>query len=212
MLHKTSFTFGPFAENTWLFWNNDKQCMIVDPGCYTHQEQAELESFILVNSLEPVLLINTHAHIDHILGNAFVHRKFGLIPWLNKLDEDIYEGGERYGAVWGIRLETPPNPRFGLEHGSKITLGSDEFEVRFTPGHTPGEVCLVNHQQEFVIAGDVLFRMSIGRTDLPGGNHQTLIQSIKEQLFTLPDNYEVLCGHGPSTNIGFEKANNPFLG
>ena len=211
MLHKTYFTFGPFAENTWLFWTDDLQCMIVDPGCYTKSEQAELEGFITEHNLNPVLLINTHGHIDHILGNAFVHRKYGLTPWLNRLDLDIYQGGERYGAVWGITLETPPDPQLGLEHGSQISLGEEAFEVLFTPGHTPGEVCLVHTAQEFVIAGDVLFRMSIGRTDLPGGHHPTLIQSIQEQLFKLPDSFEVFCGHGPSTTIGFEKLNNPFL-
>jgi len=185
--------------------------MIVDPGCYTKSEQAELEGFITENNLNPVLLINTHGHIDHILGNAFVHRKYGLTPWLNRLDLDIYQGGERYGAVWGITLETPPDPQLGLEHGSQISLGEETFEVLFTPGHTPGEVCFVHTAQEFVIAGDVLFRMSIGRTDLPGGDHPTLIQSIQELLFKLPDSFEVFCGHGPSTTIGFEKLNNPFL-
>lgn len=211
MLHRKSFTFGPFAENTWVLWNDDRACMIIDPGCSNPSEQHHLQTFISARGLFPELLINTHAHIDHILGNAFIHRTYGLIPHLHPEDLFIYQGAERYGAVWGIRLETPPEPILDLQPGVPLKLGSEELEVRFTPGHTPGEVSLVSHTSRFVIAGDVLFRQSIGRTDLPGGDYPTLIQSIKEKLLTLPDDYAVCPGHGEETTIGFERQGNPFL-
>jgi len=211
MLQRTSFTFGPFAENSWLVWDEYKNCIIIDPGCYTAAEERTLEDFILHNDLKPVLLINTHAHIDHILGNAFVKRVWGLSPHLHPDDVKLYFGAEQYGAVWGIKVPNLPEPETELLQKDALFLGAHRFEIRFTPGHCPGEVCLVQHEHAFVIAGDVLFNGSIGRTDLPGGDYETLISSIKRELLTLPDHFEVCCGHGAETTIGKERTSNPFL-
>ncbi len=211
MVQLASFTFGPFSENTWLIWDEELNCMVVDPGCYTQDEEQQLEGFIREKKLKPCMLVNTHAHIDHVLGNAFVNRVWGLKPHLHPADVDLYFGAETYGAVWGIRVPSLPEPETELLQQSELHLGKHRFEIRFTPGHAPGEVCLVQHEQGFVIAGDVLFNGSIGRTDLPGGDYATLIESIRRELLSLPDHFEVCCGHGDETTIGKERASNPFL-
>jgi glyoxylase-like metal-dependent hydrolase (beta-lactamase superfamily II) len=211
MLHIQSFTHNPFQENTWLIWEQNGDCIIIDPGCYTEEERNQLADFIRENSLNPVQLINTHCHIDHVLGNPFVHRKYGLTPEIHPLELPLFNAVEQYGTMWGIRSEAQPEPQLSLEAGQKIKLGASELSVIFTPGHSPGEICLYCEQQQFLIAGDVLFHESIGRTDLPGGNHKTLLESINRELMILPDEVSVHPGHGPSTTIGHERGYNPFL-
>jgi len=211
MLTLHSFTQNPFQENTWLIWSEDGECIIVDPGCYTEEERQELSDFIEKKNLKPVRLINTHCHIDHVLGNPYVNRKYGLTPEIHSLDLPLLKAVEQYGSLWGIRSEVQPEPILSLEHGQKIRVGTNELSVIFTPGHAPGEVSLYCEKQQFLIAGDVLFYESIGRTDLPGGDHQRLLQSIREQLMILPNETAVHPGHGPSTTIGHERKYNPFL-
>jgi len=211
MLRLHSFTHNPFQENTWLIWAEDGACLIIDPGCYTRDEQTELSDFISNNNLNPTRLINTHCHIDHVLGNPFVSRTYNLKPEIHPFDLNLLNAVEQYGLLWGINSEKQPEPELSLVHGQKIGIGNDELMVIFTPGHSPGEVSLYCEGQQFLIAGDVLFHESIGRTDLPGGNHQTLIKSIQEQLMILPDDVEVHPGHGSSTTIGHERKFNPFL-
>jgi len=211
VLHFESLTFGPFAENTWIVSQSSGQCWIIDPGCYGVSEEEELLQFIESRKLKPVALINTHAHIDHILGNAFVHRTWGLQPLLHPLDLEIYRAAPQYGQLWGIRLGELPEPELTSLTGTELLLDDEPFEIRFTPGHTPGEVCLIHHASKTVVAADVLFRGSIGRTDLPGGDYNTLIHSIQTSLMSLPDDYRVCSGHGPETTIGHERSHNPFL-
>ncbi len=211
MIQIAFFTFNPFQENTYVLYDETNECIIIDPGCYTPLEQAELSTFIENNNLKPVRLILTHCHIDHILGCRYITERYNLISETNKIEIPIFENAERAAAIFGIRLEKPPAPGKFIDEKDVIKFGESSLQILFTPGHSPGSLCFYNKEQKFVIGGDVLFHGSIGRTDLPGGNFDTLISSIHEKLFPLGDGVTVYPGHGPETTIGFEKANNPFL-
>ena len=210
MIQIASFTFNPFQENTYVLYN-DKEAILIDPGCSDADEERELAAFISDNAVTPTRLVLTHAHIDHILGNAWVYRTFGLKPELHVADVPILENGTRVAQMYGIHYDPSPEPGHLIEKGETIRSGEDELEVLFVPGHAPGHIALFSKDQRFVIAGDVLFRGSIGRTDLPGGNMETLLNSIRSELFTLGDDVRVYCGHGPETTIGEERRSNPFL-
>lgn len=211
MITINTFTYNGFQENTYVLTDETNEAVIIDPGCYSTTEQTELYNFIKNNNLNPVKLLNTHCHIDHILGNNFVATKFGVELYIHQLDLPTLHATTEYGHLYGFTVDKSPEPAHFLKDGDVVKFGNSTLEVIFTPGHAPGHVVFVNHEQRFVINGDVLFRGSIGRTDLPGGNHQTLIDSIKTKLFTLPDDFVVHTGHGPTTTIGYEKKYNPFL-
>ena len=212
MIKIQSFTFNGFQENTYVLFDESKKCIIIDPGCYEQNEKLELERFIVDNELEPVKLINTHCHIDHVLGNRFVAEKWSLDLEMHELDLPTLHSVKDYCQLYGFHnYEESPEPSTFLKEGDKIHFGNSSLDVLFTPGHAPGHIVLHSKEQHFVIGGDVLFQMSIGRTDLPGGDYDTLISSIKDKLLPLDEQTKVYCGHGPSTTIGFEKANNPFL-
>lgn len=205
------FTFNPFQQNTSLI-ASEGECVIIDPGCFEYYEKQELEGFVKENSLKPVRLLNTHCHIDHILGNAFVAGKWNLKPEIHELDLPILKALPNYGQMFGVgNLEESPLPEKYLNEGDTIEFGKIKLDILFVPGHAPGHLVFINHAEKYVIGGDCLFRESIGRTDLPGGDYDTLIKSIRIKLFTLPDDYTVYPGHGPTTTIGYEKRNNPFL-
>ena len=207
-----SFTFNPFQENTFVVYDNTKECVIIDPGCYTDKERDELRRFITSEGLKPVKLINTHCHIDHVLGNKFVSELWDLELYMNKEDLPLLENAGNIGKMYGMdEYEGSPYPKHFLAQDDTLTFGESSFKILFTPGHAPGHICLYSKENNLVIAGDVLFQGSIGRTDLPGGDHSTLINSIITQLFTLPNETQVFCGHGPSTTIGYEKEHNPHL-
>jgi glyoxylase-like metal-dependent hydrolase (beta-lactamase superfamily II) len=186
-------------------------CLIIDPGCQTKKEETILLDFIADKKFQPVGMINTHFHIDHIVGNTFVCNTFNLKPQCHKNSKMFWETATEFGSVFGIKVENLITPANFIEEGDILRYGNSSLEVLYTPGHADGSVCLVNHAERYVIAGDVLFRESIGRTDLPTGNFDTLYQSISTKLFSLPDDYLVYPGHGPETTIGYEKQNNPFL-
>jgi len=211
MLQIKKFTFNPFQENTYLIYDENGDTIVIDPGCYTPFEKQTLADFIEQNKLKPTRLINTHCHIDHVLGNPFVSNKYNLLPEFHEAELPLLLAVADYGMMWGIQSDIQPKPDFFLQGGEKIFIGNDELEIIFTPGHSPAELSFINHQSKFVIAGDVLFRESIGRTDLPGGNLEILLHSIRTELFKLPADYTVYSGHGPETTIGHEKAHNPFL-
>jgi len=207
-----SFTFNPFQENTFVVYDETKECIIIDPGCYTEKERTELRRFITSEGLKPVKLINTHCHIDHVLGNKFVSELWGLELYINKEDLPLLENAGNIGKMYGMEdYEGSPYPKHFLAQDDTLTFGESSFKILFTPGHAPGHICLYSKENNLVIAGDVLFQGSIGRTDLPGGDHSTLINSIITQLFPLPNETQVFCGHGPATNLGYEKEHNPFL-
>ena len=205
-------TFNTFQENTFILWDNTTDCIIIDPGCYERNEELELVDFINKNNLNPVKLINTHCHIDHILGNKFVSEKWDLELYINKIDLPLLEGSGDIARMYGFEnYKGSPYPKHYLEEGDILEFGESKLEILFTPGHAPGHICLFNKEEGFIVSGDVLFNGSIGRTDLPGGDFDTLIESIKTKLMTLQDETIVYCGHGPSTSIGRERLSNPFL-
>ena len=211
MISVKLFTFGPFQENTYVLFNETKDCIIIDPGCYEPNEKRQLADFIESKNLKPVKLLNTHSHIDHILGNNFVAGKYKLILEMHELDVPLLKAAPSYGQMWGIQAEPSPEPGVLLKEGDEVSFGNSKLKVIETPGHSAGSISFFNKETNFVIGGDVLFYGSIGRTDLPGGDFDTLIRSIKEKLFPLGDECKVYSGHGPATTIGFEKDNNPFL-
>ncbi len=212
MIQIRSFTFNPFQENTYVLSDESKECVIIDPGCYTEAEKHELEKYISDNGFTPVKLLLTHAHIDHVLGNNFLCGKYNLKIEMNVIEKDLLKSAELYGEMWGIKVEPSPAPEVFLEEGDVVKFGNSELRIIFTPGHSPGSICFYNEEQKIIIAGDVLFHGSIGRTDLPGGNHDELIKSIHEKVFPLGNEYIVYPGHGPSTTIAHEKKSNPFVG
>jgi len=212
MIQIQTFTFNGFQENTYVLFDDTKECIIVDPGCYDNHEQEMLSNFVTENKLKPVLLINTHCHIDHVLGNRFVADKWKLDLAMHELDVPTLKSVKDYCKVYGFHnYEESPLPSHFLNEGEKVKFGESELDILFTPGHAPGHIVLYSKKDDFVIGGDVLFQMSIGRTDLPGCDFDTLIESIKEKIFPLDNKTIVYCGHGPATTIGFEKSNNPFL-
>ena len=212
MIQIQTFTFNSFQENTYVLFDDTKESIIVDPGCYEIHEQEILSKFVTENKLKPILLINTHCHIDHVLGNRFVTDKWKLDLAMHELDVLTLKSVKDYCTVYGFHnYQESPLPSHFLNEGEKVKFGESELDILFTPGHAPGHIVLHSKKHDFLIGGDVLFQMSIGRTDLPGGDFDTLISSINDKLLPLDDKTIVYCGHGPNTTIGFEKANNPFI-
>ncbi|TYZ10151.1 MBL fold metallo-hydrolase [Hymenobacter lutimineralis] len=207
----SGFTFNAFSENTYLLHDATKECVVVDPGCYSRAEQQALQAFIEEHQLRVVLLVNTHAHIDHVLGNAFVLNTYQVPFLLHEADFATLRAVGSYAPSYGFAQYQPAEPTGTLAAGQPLRFGETELEVRFAPGHAPGHVVFYHAPLKVVIGGDVLFQGSIGRTDLPGGDYATLIQSIKTELLTLPDDVTVYAGHGPATTIGAERRSNPFL-
>lgn len=206
-----SFTFNPFYENSYILSDETGECVIIDPGCHNTDEEQELADFVINNGLKPVKLLNTHCHIDHVFGNQFVSDKWKLGLEIHKSDVQVLNSFPMVCQMYGFAGGTQPEPSHFIEEGDVITFGNSRLEVLFTPGHSPGSVCFYNKEQKFVIGGDVLFQGSIGRTDLPGGDFDTLEKSIRTKLYTLPDDVTVYPGHGPSTTICWEKENNSFI-
>jgi hydroxyacylglutathione hydrolase len=211
MISIHSFVFSPIQENTYILHDETGQCVIIDPGCYDDRERKILSSYIEDKKLMPVRLLNTHCHLDHIFGNAFISEKYNLKPEFNKMDQLVFDAFIPSCNLYGMECEPSPPAGNYLNEGDVIRFGNSSLEILFTPGHSPGSITFYNKEEKFMIAGDVLFYGSIGRTDLPGGNFETLIDSIKAKLFPLGDDFKVYSGHGPPTNIGFERKNNPFL-
>ncbi len=211
MLTVRAFTFNPAEENTYILYNENKRCCIIDPGCYFPNEQDKLKSEILNLGLEPILLLNTHCHLDHVFGNKFIHDTWGLSLHIHEKEKPVLDYAPTSGQLWQLPFDNYTGPLVYLKEGNNIKIEKDELEIRFVPGHSPGHVCFYYPEGSFVIGGDVLFNGSIGRTDLPGGDFNTLIQSITSQFFSLPDETKVYPGHGLPTTIGAEKMNNPFV-
>jgi len=211
MITIQQFTFNPYQENTYVLYDETGECVIIDPGVYDGAEQNELVSWIRTNNLTPVLLLNTHCHIDHVFGNKFVFDNWGLKPQFHKGELPVLQAVPGYAPQMGLNYELSPQPEVYLEETGTVVFGNSELELIFAPGHSPAHLCFYARADDFLIGGDVLFYSSIGRTDLPGGNHQQLLNSIREKLFVLPESVAVYPGHGQPTSIGFEKKHNPFL-
>jgi len=198
-------------ENTYVLADDNGDCAIVDPGCNNDKERRELLRTIEANALKPVLLLNTHCHIDHFPGNKFVCETFGLLPQFHELEWDVMNKALDYRFFFGIDCEASPQPEKYLNEGDVVKIGNTTLSVFFTPGHSPGSISFYSPHNSLVIAGDVLFRESVGRYDIPGADGNTLFQSIRTKLMTMPDETVVYSGHGPETTIGHERKHNPFL-
>lgn len=206
------FTFGPFQENSYIISNNkDNTCWIIDPGCYSNQEEQILTQFVAQHQLKPVKLINTHCHLDHIYGNKLVADTYQLELGIHQNELPMLKGASMAAQMYGLKVPPVCEPSYFIAAGDTLQMGDVSFKVLFTPGHSPGSICFYNETDKYIIVGDVLFYESIGRTDLPMGDYDTLISSIKTQLYTLPNAVEVYNGHGINTTIEHEKKNNPFV-
>lgn len=210
MLQVKKFTFNPFAENTYVLFDSTKECIIIDPGCYEKAEEKELVDYIESNMLVVKKLINTHCHIDHVLGNAFVKKKFKVLLHIHPIEESLLRAVSSYASNYGFFQYQNSTPDVFLKEDEFVEFGDQKLKILFVPGHSPGHIAFYDAASKTLIGGDVLFENSIGRSDLPGGNFNMLINSIHEKFFTLPDNVTVYCGHGEETSIGFEKKTNPF--
>lgn len=210
MLQVKSFEFNPFQENTYVLYDETRSCIIIDPGCADKTEEQALSHFISQHELKVEQLINTHCHIDHVLGNDFVKRTFNVELYLHKLEEPLLKAVKAYAPNYGFFQYHEAVVDGYLEENDTVKFGNQTLRVLLVPGHSPGHLALFDSASKILIGGDVLFLNSIGRTDLPGGNFDTLITSIHTKLFTLPDDVTVYCGHGPNTTIGYEKRTNPF--
>ena len=212
MLKVKIFIFSPIQENTYILFNEYKECIIIDPGCYFPEERQELQSFINKNHLTPKMLLNTHCHLDHVFGNKFIAETYGLTLQLHEKEKEVIQMAPASGLMFNMPFDNYQGQFIFLKEGDTISLGEDALEVIHAPGHSPGSICFYCSAQHFIISGDVLFERSIGRTDLPGGDQQTLINSIKQKLFVLPEDVVVYSGHGDETTIGSEKKYNPYVG
>lgn len=212
MLHIKSFTFNPFQENTYLAYDESGTGVLIDSGCFEKWEKSELQDFIEKNGIRLTHLLNTHCHIDHVLGNAWAKRTFGIPLLIHRNEISVLKSVEIYASNYGFSGYESSEPDGFLVEGESIMAGEEELKILFVPGHAPGHVAFYHEASKRCIAGDTLFRGSIGRTDLPGGNHDLLLKKIKSELFTLPDETIIYSGHGPETSILFEKIHNPFVG
>jgi hydroxyacylglutathione hydrolase len=211
MLTVKRFVFNPIQENTYVVYSGKDACAIIDPGCYFPEEKKALSVWLKEAHLHPNILLNTHCHLDHVFGNKWAAAEYDLELQMGEKEEWTFRFAPESGIQWSMPFENYSGNIIFLKDGDEILMGEDRLEVLFTPGHSMGHVVFYNRRQGFVIGGDVLFRMGIGRTDLPGGDSELLIESIQKKLLTLPGDVIVYPGHGEPTTIGYEKEFNPFL-
>ncbi|PLX04381.1 MAG: MBL fold hydrolase [Marinilabiliales bacterium] len=211
MISVKRFHFNPYQVNTYILHDESGECIIIDPGMDSNDEKQEFDNYIESNNLKPVKLYNTHAHIDHIISNGYVCEKYGIPLSAHPDSTTFYDNAMVYASTFGFKMEDVKPIDDFLDDNQVVEFGKSKLKVFETPGHADGSVCFYSEEDKFVITGDVLFRESIGRTDLKTGDYDLLQKSIWEKLFTLPDNTTAYPGHGPSTNIGFEKIHNPFV-
>lgn len=210
MIKIQSFTFNPFMEQTYVLFDETKKAVIIDPGCHAQEEKDILTRFISDYGLIPKYVINTHGHIDHVLGNAFIKQNYGIELVIGDRDEDTLRSVIAYASAYGFQTYQAAEPDILLKDGDTISFGNSKLFHVFVPGHAPGHIAFYDDSKKFIIGGDVLFEGSIGRTDLPGGDFDTLINSIHTEFFKFPDDTVVYPGHGNETTIGREKVSNPF--
>lgn len=205
------FTFNDFQENTYVLYDDSNECMVIDPGMNNEIEQIQFQEFLIARGLTPTLLFNTHCHIDHVFGNQYIADKFNLPLVAHKGEQIVLDFVPKMADMYGLHYLGSPDIEKFVDDGDYVSFGNQQLKVLLTPGHSPASVSLYHKESETLIAGDVLFQNSIGRTDLPGGDHETLLNSVRNKFFTLPDSTRVYPGHGPSTTIGHEKKMNPFF-
>jgi len=206
-----SFVFNAFYENTYVIYLETGEAYIIDPGCYEKYEQQELTDFIRDAKLKPLAIFNTHCHVDHVLGNAYLQDYYKIPLWVPEKEQDLLRAVEVYAPQYGLTRYHPTIPDRIISDKDELILGNEKLEIRFAPGHSPGHLIFYQPESKVLIAGDVIFRESIGRTDLPGGSFSQLETSIKNQIYSLPDEVTIYPGHGPETTVKHEKTNNPFV-
>jgi len=210
MINIQKFTFNPVQVNAFVLWDETLEAVLIDPACYFREEQQKLRDFITLNSLSPVRLLNTHGHFDHVMGNAFVEKTWGIAGEIHEQDIDLALRSDVQAKNFSIEMKAPVNFHYFRE-GSIIHFGKSSLKVIHVPGHSPGGVAFHNESEKILFAGDSIFYNSIGRTDLPMGDYNLLVTAIREKLFALDENTKIYPGHGPETTIGNEKKYNPFL-
>jgi hydroxyacylglutathione hydrolase len=205
------FIFNPFQVNTYLIYDDSGECVIIDAACYEKSEVSDILNFITEKKLRPKAILTTHGHVDHICGNYFIKEHFDLPVLMHKEDRYLIDAAVQYGNIFGFSIQQPPAPTGFLEQGDIFSFGISSLEIIHAPGHSPGSILFYSKEDHSLIVGDVLFSGSIGRTDLPKGNYETLINNINSKIMILPDETGVYPGHGDSTTVGREKETNPFL-
>lgn len=203
--------FSPIQVNTYIVTGNGKECVIIDCGCYGSAEEQKLEEMLSSGGLKPVMLIDTHCHLDHVFGNRFILGRYGLRPWFHEGERYNYNNAPKHSMMFGLSMEPPPDPEGYLSDGQEITAAGLTLKVIAVPGHSPGGIALYSEADGILFTGDALFAGSIGRSDLPGGDHEQLMENIRERLFVLPPETVVYPGHGPETTIREEMEHNPFF-
>jgi glyoxylase-like metal-dependent hydrolase (beta-lactamase superfamily II) len=203
--------FSPIQVNTYIITGNDRECIVIDCGCYGDEEERRMEEMLASRGLTPVMLLGTHSHLDHVFGNGFMLERYGLRSWFHEGDRPNYLNAPKHSLMFGLTMEPPPDPAGFLDDGEEITAAGVTLKVIAVPGHSPGGIALWSEADSVVFTGDALFAGSIGRSDLPGGDHEQLMQNIRERLFTLPPETVVYPGHGPETTIRQEMETNPFF-
>lgn len=211
MIKVKKFTFNPVSVNAYLLWDETKEAVLIDPACFFPEEEKKLTQFVDDQGLKIVHLLNTHGHFDHLMGNTFAAAKWGLKSRIHSGDQFISGQAKQYAALFGMSMNNPSQDAELLSEGEIIAFGNSELSVIHVPGHSPGSVAFYSEQDKIIIVGDILFAGSVGRTDLPGGNHNQLIEGIKAKLLTLDEETRVCSGHGDDTTIGWEKRTNPYL-
>lgn len=211
MISIQKFVVNPLGENSYILYDETGECIFVDPGFFFAEEHEEVKEYITANQLKPVMIANTHCHFDHIMGVEFVREEY-KVPFLAHPDDAfLVERAVSQSQMFGFDVpEVKPMDGL-LKEGDTLKFGNSEMKILHIPGHSPGHVVFYSEEEKVLVVGDVLFYGSIGRTDLPGGDFETLISGIKTKLLTLPDDTKVYSGHGPETSIGVEKWSNPFL-
>ena len=210
-MHVKTFTFNAFMENTYLLYDETREAIVIDAGMNSSVENQIFKDFIKENGLTLKYHLLTHAHVDHVLGSEFLVKEYQIYPMMHREGMQILDTMEHFVSVYGLNPTKMILPKVYLSENEPFQFGNSELSILHTPGHASGSLCFVNKESKFVITGDVLFKESIGRTDLPTGNLEVLMQSIKEKLFALDDDFIVYPGHGGFTSIGYEKSHNPFL-
>jgi len=205
------FAFNPYQVNSYVISDETKECIIIDGSCGKKEEFEQLDKYIKSEGLKPVMLVNTHAHIDHIIGNFTICNTYSIPLAAHKECTGFLTNATVFANTFGFEMEAVKQIDIYLSEESPLNFGNTTLRIFETPGHADGSLCFYNEKDKYVITGDVLFFQSIGRTDLKTGDYDKLQESIWTKLFTLPDETEVLPGHGPKTSIGFEKVNNPFV-
>jgi len=212
MLKIMTFVFNPFSENTYLIWDDDsKEAAVIDPGFHVEDEEKQFDDFVSANNLKLKYLINTHGHIDHVLGNAYVKKNYEAEYITPEKDVFMIKMVKQQGETFGMNVNESPEADAFITEEFELRLGETNGKFLFTPGHSPGEYCLYFEEDKICFTGDVLFRESIGRYDLWGGDEKILMDSINTKLLSLPEDVTIYPGHGGSSTIGHEMKNNPYL-